>query len=181
MWPWGGLLTAQTALISNIIISNWSAHQHTSDQDPVSSNKTTSLCLFTCLRLRLSYQLCTTWRERGSVGNPGEFPVCGVSSVLPTHQQPGCLSCEGLCVRSMVDPVCVWHVYTLIIYSYMWVCVCVFLWRFLTSSSAFHLVLGSFSPTVKCMYIMLDKGEQKQSFQLQLLTQKENKTWKRHL
>lgn len=93
-----------------------------------SSQETTPHCLFTRLRPSLSHHLSTTWRARGFVGNPAEFPVCGVVFALPTHQQPGRLLCWNLCIHPAcvymcaLPPTCA-HTH----YLYMYVCslVCV--------------------------------------------------------
>lgn len=63
------------------------------------------------------------------MGNPGEFPVCGVSSALPTHQQCGRLSSEGLCICSagarcrIYVCVCV-HTVIIIIHVYVYLRAC---------------------------------------------------------
>lgn len=111
-----------------------------------SSDKTTPLCLFTWLWPSLGYQLSTTWRGRRSVGNPGEFPVCGVSFALPTHQQPGRLSCEGLCIRSVGAYMCKLSLSIQCMCMYMFICVLVDIWALVCTLWSFlGLLCLSFS------------------------------------
>lgn len=85
------------------------------------------LCLHVC-GSSLSDQLFTTWRERGCVGNLGEFPVC---AMLPHFQHIGslsvCLVKTSVCVRRALDKgpvyVCVLCVHTVIICVYSHACV----------------------------------------------------------
>lgn len=91
------------------------------------------LCLHVC-GSSLCNQLFTTWRERGCVGNLGEFPVC---AMLPHFQHIDslsvCLVKTSVCVRRALDkgPVCVClyfmcaHCHYLCVFACLCVCMCV--------------------------------------------------------